>query len=358
MAGLDAASILIIGALGLGVLFGALAERSEFCLLSGIRQAMRGERADKLGAFLVAMLVALAGTQVLAASDLIKLTDTIFFPATASVAAVIIGGLLFGLGAVLTRGCAGRLTVLAATGNLRALLMIFVFAFASYATQRGFLAWPRLSLEAVAPSGFAAAGLSASLGDGAIYALAAGALIAVAAIVFAFRFSARVITGILIGAVVIGGWVVTGILAADEFSDAKLFSLSFTSPLGNGLQYLMTATGSKIDFGIAMIAGILAGSGASALIGGRAKWQGFENPQQMLRYITGALLMGFGGVLALGCSMGQGLAGVSTLSYLSLLAIASIAAGMIAGLRVVDRIGVTDTKAFDVDGLILAARAQ
>ena len=95
------------------------------------------------------MLVALAGTQALVAADLIKLKDTIFFPATGSLVAVMIGGLLFGLGAVLTRGCAGRLTVLAGTGNLRALMMIILFGFASYATQRGVLAWPRLSLEGV-----------------------------------------------------------------------------------------------------------------------------------------------------------------------------------------------------------------
>ena len=151
----------------------------------------------------------------------------------------------------------------------------------------------------------------------------------------------RVIIGALIGVVVVGGWVVTGIFAADEFSDAKLFSLSFTSPLGNGLQYLMTATGAKIDFGIAMIAGIIGGSFLSALAGRRLKLQSFENPQQMLRYIAARIVMGFGGVLALGCSMGQGLAGVSTLSILSLTAITAIGLGMIGGLRFVDKIGVS-----------------
>lgn len=357
MTGLDATSVLLIGGLVLGIAFGALAERSEFCLLSGVRQAMRGEQADKLAAFLAAMLVALAGTQALAAADWIKLKDTIFFPATASLAAVIIGGVLFGVGAVLTRGCAGRLTVLAATGNLRALLMIFIFAFIAYATQRGFLAWPRLALESIAPSNFAATGLTGSANDTVIYALSAAALAGTVLLMAKFR-SSRVVVGALIGAIVVGGWAVTGILAADEFSDAKLWSLSFTAPLGNSLQYLMTATGSKIDFGIIMIAGILAGSGVSALISSRAKLQSFENPQQMLRYISGALLMGFGGVLALGCSMGQGLAGVSTLSFLSLAAIISITFGMIAGLRIIDRIGVTEKNRTNVEGLLVAARAQ
>lgn len=357
MAGLDPASILIIGALVLGGAFGVIAERTEFCLLSGIRQTMRGERADKLAAFLVAMLIGLAGTQALVAADLINLKNTIFFPATASLVAVVIGGALFGLGAVLTRGCSGRLTVLAATGNLRALIVILLFALAAYATQRGILAWPRLSLEAIALSSFAAQGLTNGVSNGVLYAMIAAASAGAVFIIGKSGFSARVIGGALIGAIVVGGWVVTGILAADEFSDAKLWSLSFTSPLGNGLQYLMTATGAKIDFGIAMIAGILAGSAVSALIGGRAKLQSFENPRQMLRYIAGALLMGFGGVLALGCSMGQGLAGVSTLSVLSIAAIVSISFGMVAGLRFVDRIGVREKPA-DVDALMLAARAQ
>ncbi|MGL4324486.1 MAG: YeeE/YedE family protein [Beijerinckiaceae bacterium] len=358
MFGFDTASTLIIGGLGLGIAFGALAERSEFCLLSGIRQSLRGETADKLGAFLVAMLVALAGTQALVASDLIKLKDTIFFPATGSLVAVVIGGLLFGLGAVLTRGCAGRLTVLAGTGNLRALMMIILFGFASYATQRGVLAWPRLSLEAVGASTVTATGVSSGMSDGALIAIAGLALAAALFVIAAFRASVRVITGALIGVIVVGGWVVTGILAADEFSDAKLFSLSFTSPLGNGLQYLMTATGAKMDFGIAMIGGMIGGSFLSALAGQRLKLQSFENPRQMLRYISGALLMGFGGVLALGCSMGQGLAGVSTLSILSLTAITAIGLGMIGGLRFVDKIGVSEKPQKSSDDLMLAARAQ
>ncbi|MGL5735685.1 MAG: YeeE/YedE thiosulfate transporter family protein, partial [Beijerinckiaceae bacterium] len=252
MFGLDPASTLLIGGLGLGLAFGALAERSEFCLLSGIRQAMRGERADKLAAFAIAALVGLAGTQALAAAEWIKLKDTIFFPDTGSLIAVTVGGVLFGLGAVLTRGCAGRLTVLAATGNLRALLMIFVFAAASYATQRGVLAWPRLSLEAVAPSAMTAQGLVANASAGALNSIALAAFVLAVAVALIARGSyLRLAAGALIGLVVVGGWVVTGILAADEFADSRLFSLSFTSPLGNGLQYLLTATGSKIDFGIA-----------------------------------------------------------------------------------------------------------
>jgi hypothetical protein len=120
------------------------------------------------------------------------------------------------------------------------------------------------------------------------------------------------VTGALVGLAVVAGWAVTGIVGFDEFEPTQLQSLSFVAPVGEGLQYLMIFTGVSANYVIALLGGVLAGAFGSALIGGRVRFKGFQSEGSLLRYIAGGVLMGFGGVTALGCSVGQGLSGLST----------------------------------------------
>ena len=315
----------------LGLIFGILAEKSSLCLLGGLREKRQANDPRRLAAYTIAILTALGFTQAMVAAGLIDLSSSVYLATASALPAVAVGGLLFGFGAVFTRGCAGRLTVLAATGNLRAAIVVLVMGLAAYATMRGVLAPLRLPLEALAKPATAYSDLAAGLGPYARFAMACASLTgAIALLRFSGSNSGLPAAGI--GLIIALGWAASATLGNDGFDALQPWSAAFVAPAGNTIQYVLTFTGSKINFGIAFFGGVLAGACASALIGGRAKLQSFESPHQTLRYIAGAMLMGFGGVLALGCTTGQGMAGISTLAPASFVALAAIGTGMWAGL--------------------------
>jgi uncharacterized protein len=324
---LAAAATLVIG-----VLFGALAESSQFCLLGGVRDASDGAGKARLAAFAAAALAALAVTQSLVAFGYLDLGPSLYLTAIAALPAVAIGGFLFGIGAAMTRGCAGRLTILTGAGNLRALVVILVVAITGYAAMRGLFAPVRLEIESWARPAAASADLVSHAGFG-VGGRAALALVAALGALLLARVAglARGGAAIAIGVLIAGSWSATSILGDDGFDKLAPWSPSFINPLGSSLIYVLTYTGAKIDAGVTFLAGVLIGAFLSSLAGGRAKLVSFESPRQTVRYLAGGVLMGFGGVMAIGCSTGQGLSGVSTLAPASFVAIAAIVAGMWAG---------------------------
>jgi hypothetical protein len=161
-----------------------------------------------------------------------------------------------------------------------------------------------------------------------------GALIAFAFAHLPFRRSlGQIAAGIAIGILIAAGWFATGYLGADDFNPAPVTSLTFIAPIADALQYVMLSTGSTLNFGIVTVFGVFAGSLVTALLTGRFHWEGFTSPRHMLRSAGGAALMGAGGVMAFGCSIGQGLTGLSTLALASFVAVAGILLGTAAGLR-------------------------
>ena len=148
----------------------------------------------------------------------------------------------------------------------------------------------------------------------------------------------QIAAGIAVGFLVTAGWFATGYLGADDFNPAAVTSLTFISPIADTVQYAMLSTGLTLNFGITMVAGVFAGSLVTALATRRFSWVGYTSPRHMLRSIGGAALMGSGGAMALGCSVGQGLTGLSTLALSSFVAAAGILLGSAAGLRGVFRI--------------------
>src|SRR5206468_6362826 len=160
-----------------------------------------------------------------------------------------------------------------------------------------------------------------------------------ALIIFAFAYApfrqsaGQIAAGIAVGFLVAGGWYATGYLGADDFNPTPVTSLTFVAPIADALQYLMLSTGSTLNFGIVTVFGVLAGSLVTALLTGRFHLEGYQSPRHMLRSAGGAALMGAGGVMAFGCSIGQGLTGLSTLALASFVAVAGIMLGTAAGLR-------------------------
>lgn len=311
----------------LGLAFGALAQVTQFCL----RRALAGERAARrpaLAVWLVALAVAVTGTQVAVNAELIGFAEHRFMVSEMPVLAIVLGGLLFGAGMVLTRGCVSRLTVLLAGGNLRALSVLLIFAVVAHATLKGVLAPLRTSLGSVT------AQMPAALpGHPLIWA----ALIAALAGLVAWRSGAKPLhlgLAVVLGLLVPAGWVGTGLVLFDEFDPVDLQSLSFTAPYADTLFWSIANTSIPASFGVGLVGGTLAGAFVLALLRGQFQWQSFESPAQTGRYALGAALMGVGGVLAGGCTVGAGLAGIPTLSLAAILAIAAIAAGAIATNRV------------------------
>lgn len=316
---LTAPQVTVFFALAVGALFGFLAQRTAFCF----RRSLVGEdRRAALGVWVTALAAALVGTQAAVYTGIISFDDHRFMNADLPWFAIAVGGLLFGAGMVLTRGCVSRLTVLTGSGNLRALTVLLIFAITAHATLKGVLAPLRTSLGAVTVP-LESAALPGS-------ALVWTALISAVAIVLALRSGNRaapLAMAVLIGLLVPVAWVGTGFVLYDDFDPVAMESLSFTSPAADTLFWTVASTSISATFGTGLIGGVLAGAFVAALVFGGFQWQSFTSPRETGRYAAGAVMMGVGGVLAGGCTVGAGLAGVPTLSIAAVLAIGAIALG-------------------------------
>ncbi len=321
-------------ALTLGGLFGVLAERTKFCF----RRALVGtDRRAAAGVWLTALAVAVLGTQAAVALGWIGFDGHRFMAADLPVLAIVLGGLMFGIGMVLTRGCVSRLTVLGGSGNLRALLVLLVFAVIAHATLKGVLAPLRVALGTITVPLGETVSLAALPGGALVWA----GLIAAAALAFAARSGngiGTLLMAALIGLLVPLAWVGTGYVLLDEFDPIPMQSLSFTAPAADTLFYLIASTSIPAGFGAGLTGGVLLGGLASSLLFRSFNWQSFAGPRQTGRYLSGAALMGVGGVLAGGCTVGAGLSGVPTLSLTAILAILSIAAGGVAANAALSRV--------------------
>jgi uncharacterized protein len=341
---LDHQTLVLWGALLIGVMFGVVGQRSGFCLMSGLRGLLVSGDWRKIRAFALAMAVALIGTQLLRGYGLVDLSGSLYWQRSQSWLLLPLGGALFGYGMVLANGCGARALVLLGTGNLRSFVVLVCLGISAFVALTGLLAPWRLQLADWTSLQFASRpptldGLLAGWGLSASAQWLATLLMAGPLVWFALssstlrRSPADWLGGVLIGSLVPAGWFVTGYLGADDFEPVRLVTLTFVAPIGDSIQYLMLSTGTTLQFGVVVVGSIVLGSAVSALMARQFRWQSFDSPQHMLRAMVGGALMGVGGALALGCSIGQGISGISTLALGSILAAAGIFAGAVAGLR-------------------------
>ncbi|MGY4310010.1 putative membrane protein YedE/YeeE [Bradyrhizobium sp. USDA 4369] len=339
----EAANLAVTAGLLIGVIYGVVGLVSGFCMMSSLRGWWADGDGRLVRTYALAMGIALVATQLLAANGVVDLGKSIYLQPSFSLPLMLAGGVLFGYGMVLANGCGSRALVLLGRGNLRSFVVVVVLAIAAEMTLKGLIAPLRIALLQGSQTSATATSLPALLSGGGLHGAAARLVPALvlggALIVFAFvhvpfrRAPGQMLAGLIVGMLIAAGWFATGTLGADDFNPVPVASLTFVAPIADGLQYVMLSTGSTVNFGIATVAGVLAGSLVTALITRRFKLEGFQSPQHMLRSAGGAALMGIGGVMALGCSVGQGLTGLSTLALPSFVAIAGIMIGTAMGLR-------------------------
>lgn len=330
--------------------FGAIANRTHFCIMGAISDWVNMGSLTRMRTWMLAIGVAVLASQLMYLAGWFDIHDAIYLTPSFGWLGYLAGGTIFGIGMTLGAGCGQRTLVRVGGGNLKSLVVLLVLAITAYMTLRGLLAPLRINaIDAVATdltgAGFTNQGmphlLAAWTGIGeAVLRWLFIVLIAGGAFFFAYRDRTfrgsfdNTLAGLAAGAVCAAAWVITGVAGNDDFEPVALEGVSFIAPVGNALNYLMTYTGSTIGFGIATVGGVIAGSFVYAILSGTFRIETFTSRGDMINHLVAGVLMGFGGVLSLGCTVGQGITGISTLALGSVLTALSIVFGCALTLKV------------------------
>lgn len=307
-------TVITTAGLLIGVLFGIFAQRSRFCLRSAVVEFWSRERNGRLAIWLFAFASAVVATQMAIMAGWLDVSQARQLSARGSLSGALVGGLLFGVGMILARGCSSRMLVLAANGNLRALLTGLIFAVTAQASLSGMLSPARNWISGWWTIEGSARDLLAATHTGHLGGLLFGLLWLAAAVVFCRRAGLTVrewSCAIGVGLSVALAWLTTFAVGSNAFEVMPVQSLSFTGPSADVLMLVLSPPGQPWDFDIGLVPGVVLGSFLAALWGRELKLEGFKDGHSMRRYIAGALCMGFGGMLAGGCAVGAGVSGAA-----------------------------------------------
>lgn len=300
--------------LATGLTFGIAAQRSRFCLRAATVEFARGRMEDKVAVWLLTFSTAVVWVQAAQLLGLMNAADARMMAVPGSWSGAVIGGLLFGAGMVLARGCSGRLLVLAATGNLRSVVSGLIFAVVALMSLSGVLSPLRDKLAALwVTSGGRNMDLMATVGLPDWGGLAMGLAIAVLALWLSRRNrigAARLVFASGVGFAVAMGWVLTYGLSLVAFDPVQIESATFTGPSAHTLMFFLDRN-AILEFDVGLVPGVFIGAMIAAAFAGEMKIQAFDGPVTMRKAMIGAALMGFGGMLAGGCAIGAGVTGGS-----------------------------------------------
>jgi hypothetical protein len=343
----------------LAAAFGAIAQRTHFCTMGAVADVVNMGDWSRMRMWALAIGVATIGFNGMVALGWVDAGKSIYAGTRLIWLSNLVGGLMFGFGMVLASGCGSKMLVRIGGGSLKSLIVFAVLGIAAYATMRGLFAVVRVAtVDAVAltlPAGQDLPSLAA-LASGVArpsLALALGAAFGLALVGWvlsdpAGRSLEVWFAGLGIGAVVTGAWWVSGVLGhvaehpltlEEAFlastNPQRMEALTFVAPIGHTIDWLILFSDRSKVLTIAVVStfGVVAGSAAVALATGRFRWEGFAGTEDTANHLIGALLMGVGGVTAMGCTVGQGLSGLSTLALGSFVAMAGILAGAVMALK-------------------------
>ncbi|MEZ5818028.1 MAG: YeeE/YedE family protein [Hyphomicrobiaceae bacterium] len=333
--------VLAVAGLIIGLSFGAFAQQSRFCLRAATVEVSRGALGPKLAIWLITFGAAVVATQGLIAAGLLEVKHARQLVARGSVSGALVGGLMFGAGMVLARGCASRLLVLSATGNLRALVTGLILTLVAQASFRGALSPAREWIAQLwMVDGGPQRSLLAPVGGSATVGLIIGLVWLVPGLWLAWRHRIgtwRWSAAAGVGLAIAGGWAFTWWISQASFEPVAIKSVSFTGPSADTLMALINMPTIPLGFDAGLIPGVFLGSLLAAAATRELELQGYEGGVSMIRYIIGAVLMGFGSMLAGGCAVGAGVTGGAVFAATAWLALVAMWAG--AGLTdlIVDR---------------------
>ena len=322
-----------------GLVFGLSAEQSKFCLRAAAVEVARLNAGPRFAVWLLAFSTALLWTQSLHLVGLIDLGTSRWLASPGTLTGAVIGGLIFGVGMVLARGCPGRLLVLGATGNLRAILSGLVFTVVAQMSLHGVLSPLRESLSGA----WTTEGPNPSLLEMAHVPRGTGIEIALvfaaAALFVAWRNRVGIgtlIFGCGVGFAVAIGWFLTFTASQTSFEAVPVGSLTFSGPSADTLMYLLSSD-AVLEFDVGLVPGVFVAAFLSAWLSGRLAWQGWVSVSAMQRYLLGAALMGFGAMTAGGCTIGAGVTGGSTFAMTAWIALFSMWVGGMIADRLIDQ---------------------
>jgi uncharacterized membrane protein YedE/YeeE len=346
------------GAFLLSAGFGALVQRTNFCTMGALSDVYAAGDFTRLRQWTLAAAVATLGFAALSSLGLLTVPQTLYASNRLLWLSALVGGALFGFGMVLSSGCVSKTLVRVGGGSLKSLVVVIVAAIAAFATLKGLTAvWRVATVDRVAVDLATNADLGTLLSRGAGLSLRTAALVAglaVGAALLLFSLASRdarqplnIVAGAGIGLLVLAMWWLTGhhghLAEHPETlqeswlatNSTRAEGLSFVSPTAYALDWVMffSDASKRLTVGIVSVVGVIAGSAAMALARREFRWEGFAGTPDLGHHLVGGALMGVGGVTALGCSIGQGVTGVSTLSLTSFVAVAAMAAGAFAALR-------------------------
>lgn len=342
----------------LSMIFGAIVRRTHFCTMGAIGDIVNMGDWTRMRMWAMAIGVAMIGFFGMAAAGLIDPDKTLYASSRFIWLSALVGGFMFGFGMVLSSGCGSKTLVRIGGGSLKSLVVFAIMGIAGFATLKGITAVARVAtvdrvavdftVNATLPNWLAGAwGVAPSVAG-----LGLALLIGLGLIVWAlygkdFRNFDNLLAGLGIGAVVAAMWWVSGSLGyvaehpetlQEVFvgtNSGKAEAMSFVAPMAYTLDWIMFFSDKRkvLTLGVVSVFGVVAGSAAHALWSRNFRWEGFRDAQDTANHLVGATLMGVGGVAAMGCTIGQGLSGISTLSATSFVALAAILTGCVAGLK-------------------------
>lgn len=348
----------LIASFVLSVLFGGIAQYSHFCTMGAVSDVVNMGDWTRARQFILALGVAMSGFAILVQMGEIDPSKTLYAGQRWFWLSGLVGGLLFGFGMVLASGCGSKTLVRIGSGSLKSLIVFLVMGVAAFATLKGITAVIRVeTVDQVNIQFSTIANLPNLLATifhvkpvFMVFLLGMGvglSLIAWSLSRREFRQFNHLLAGLGIGSIIVAMWWISGHLGfvaehPETLNEVFLAtnsgrseSLSFVAPFAYSLDWLMFFSDKSkvLTIGIVSVLGVIAGSCAVSLWNKSFRWEGFGSVEDIANHLVGAVLMGVGGVTAIGCTIGQGLSGVSTLALTSIVALVSIILGAMAAFK-------------------------
>ena len=334
----EANTVALIGLVG-GIALGLAARLGRFCTLGAIEDFLYGDDDTRLRMWIIAIATAIIGAHLAISFGMLDLSETAYLDRVWNPIGTIVGGLMFGYGMALCGNCGYGALARLGGGDLRSFVILLVMGLSAYFVMSGPLAHARVWLFSVETGATSPQGISQLMENAGIAPIVTGLVIGTALFAFALsraemrRSYEQVFCGMVVGLAIVSGWLGTYWVATTGFDAEPIETHSFAAPIGDTIYYSMTASGNALSFSVGSVVGVILGAALGSYSKGHFRWEACEDPRELKRQMLGAAIMGPGAILAVGCSVGQGISAFSVLAFSAPVAFVSIFIGASIGLK-------------------------